>query len=50
MTRWLVFVSISTVMAAIVLAMMIYTFEQCGIRALLLGDKAFIAAITGICN
>ena len=27
-----------------------YSFSKCGAKALLLGDKAFIAAVTGMCD
>jgi hypothetical protein len=39
----LIFVAIGT-------STVFYSFSKCGVKALLLGDKAFIAAVTGMCD
>ena len=41
---WLVFCLVAGVTS------MIYTFQQCGVKALLLGDGATAAAVLGLCD
>lgn len=41
---WLVFCVVAGI------ACMVYVFQQCGARALLLGDGAAMAALMGMCD